>query len=58
MRKVEEYLNRADDWRKRAERASNDGEKKAFEDLAAAWELLADTRRKQIEEGVVEPRIN
>lgn len=58
MQKVAEYQNRAGDCRKRAKQAAGDGEKKAFEELAAAWELLANTRRKQLEEGVVSPRLS
>ena len=57
MLKVAEYLSRAEDCRRRAKQATDDREKKAFEELAAAWELLADTRRKQLEEGVVSPRL-
>jgi hypothetical protein len=57
MQKVVEYHSRAEDCRRRAKQATNDREKKAFEELAAAWELLADTRRKQLEEGVVSPRL-
>jgi hypothetical protein len=41
----------------RAKQATDDREKKAFEELAAAWELLANTRRNQLEEGVVSPRL-
>jgi PIN domain nuclease of toxin-antitoxin system len=56
MQKVAEYHSRAEDCRRRAKQAIEDREKKAFEELAAAWELLANARRKQLEEGVVSPR--
>ena len=55
MRKVAEYQDRAADCRRRAEQAVDDEEKKRLEELAAAWELLAKTRQKQIESGDIEP---
>jgi hypothetical protein len=57
MQKVAEYHSRAEDCRRRAKQATDDREKKAFEGLAAAWELLANTRRKQLEDGAVSPRL-
>ena len=54
MRKVAEYQERAADCRRRAERATGDEEKKHLEELAAAWELLAKTRKKQLECGEIE----
>jgi hypothetical protein len=55
MRKVAEYRERAADCRRRAEQATGDEEKKHLEELAAAWELLAKTRQKQLESGDIEP---
>ncbi len=54
MRKVIEYQDRAEDCRRRA-KATNPEDKKALEEMAAAWELLAKTREKQLQIGVVEP---
>ncbi len=55
MRKVAEYQERAADCRRRAEQAVVDEDKKRLEELAAAWELLAKTRQRQLESGVLEP---
>jgi hypothetical protein len=55
MRKVLEYQKLADDCRKRAAHAANQSTKEALQRLAATWDLLATTRHKQIEKGLVEP---
>jgi hypothetical protein len=54
MRKVAEYQERAADCRRRAKQATTDEEKKHLEELAAAWELLAKTRQKQLKNGEIE----
>ncbi len=54
MRKVTEYRERAAECRRRAEQATGDEEKKHLEELAAAWEMLAKTRQKQLENGDIE----
>ncbi len=54
MRKVAQYRERAADCRTRAENAAGDEDKKRLEELAAAWELLAKTRQKQLENGDIE----
>ena len=55
MHKVAKYLQYADHCRNHAAKASEIEEKKALEGLAAAWELLARTREKQIENGALDP---
>ncbi len=52
MRKVAEY--QAADCRRRADQAVGDEDKKRLEELAAAWELIAKTRQKQLESGDIE----
>lgn len=49
--KLAEYQSRAEDCRRRAKQAADDKQRKVFEEWAAAWELLANTRQKQLEEG-------
>jgi hypothetical protein len=55
MRKVAEYQGRAEDCRRPAAKAASDQERKALDDMAAAWELLAKTRQEQLEKGLVQP---
>jgi hypothetical protein len=55
MPKVAKYKERAANCRRRAEQAAGDEEKRRLEELAAAWELLAKTRQKQLESGDIEP---
>ncbi len=55
MHKVIEYKKRADEYRRRASQATNPQEREAEERMAAAWELLARTREKQLKEGTIQP---
>jgi vacuolar-type H+-ATPase subunit B/Vma2 len=54
MHKVIEYKKRADDYRRRASQRTSAQEKEAEERMAAAWELLATTREKQLKEGTIQ----
>ena len=51
MHKVIAYRKRADEYRRRASQATNAQEREAEERMAAAWDLLARTREKQLKEG-------
>jgi vacuolar-type H+-ATPase subunit B/Vma2 len=51
MHKVIAYRKRADEYRRRASQATNAKEREAEERMAAAWDLLARTREKQLKEG-------
>ncbi len=55
MHKVVEYKQRADEYRRRASQAANAQGKEAEERIAAAWDLLARTREKQLKEGTIQP---
>jgi hypothetical protein len=55
MHKVIEYKKRSEGYRRRASQAANAQQREAEERVAAAWELLATTREKQIEEGSLQP---
>ncbi len=55
IRKVIEYQHRAEDCRRRAATAIKHEDKKALEEMAAAWELLAKTREKQLKDGAIQP---
>ena len=51
MQKAIAYKDRAEDGRRRALQAANAKEREAEERMAAAWDLLARTREKQLKEG-------
>jgi hypothetical protein len=55
MHKVIEYKKRSEGYRRRASQAANPQQREAEERVAAAWELLATTREKQIKEGSIQP---
>ncbi len=57
MRKVIEYQHRAEDCRRRAAKAIKPEDKKALEEMAAAWELLSKTREKQLKDGAIQPAV-
>ena len=50
MHKMIAYRKRADEYRRRASQATNAKEREAEERMAAAWDLLARTREKQLKE--------
>ena len=50
MHKIIAYRKRADEYRRRASQATNANEREAEERMAAAWDLLARTREKQLKE--------
>ena len=50
MHKMIAYRKRADEYRRRASQATNANEREAEERMAAAWDLLARTREKQLKE--------
>ncbi len=54
MQKVIEYKRRAEDYRRRASQATNAQEREAEERMAAAWDLLARMREKQLSGNVLE----
>lgn len=54
VHKVIEYKSRSDEYRKRASQTTNPQEREAEERMAAAWELLARTREKQLKEGNIQ----
>ena len=49
MRKISEYEQRATECRKMAAKTRNPLHKQQLEDMARAWEMLADVRWKQVE---------
>ncbi len=57
MHKVIEYNKRSDEYRRRASQATNPQERQAEERMAAAWDLLARTREKQLKEGTIKPAL-
>jgi hypothetical protein len=48
MQKVIAYQDRAEDWRRRASKATDAQEREADERIAAVWESLAIMREKQL----------
>lgn len=48
MRKVSEYEQHALDCREIARKTQNASYKSQLEDIAKAWEMLADERRRQL----------
>ena len=58
MHKVIAYRKRADEYRRRASQATNTNEREAEERMAAAWDLLARTREKQLKEGAIQPDLS
>jgi hypothetical protein len=54
MHKVIAYRKRADEYRRPASQATNAQEREAEERMAAAWDLLARTRKKQLKEGAIQ----
>ena len=55
MQKVIAYQDRAEDWRRRASKATDAQEREADERMAAVWESLAIVREKQLKEGTTPP---
>ena len=55
MQKVIAYQDRAEDWRRRASKATDDQERGADERMASVWESLARMREKQLQEGNTRP---
>jgi hypothetical protein len=53
MRKVSEYREHADDCRRMAGNIKNPEHKKQLHDMAAAWEMLATERQRQIDKAAV-----
>jgi hypothetical protein len=51
MLKVSEYESRAEACRKMASSMSDPNHKKQLEDMAAAWDMLAEERAKRINNG-------
>jgi hypothetical protein len=49
MLKVSEYQDRAVECRKMATRMRDLAKKAQFQEIARAWQMLADTRMKQLE---------
>lgn len=48
MRKVSEYEQHADEWRKMAVKASDPVHKEQLASMADTWTMLAEERRKQL----------
>jgi hypothetical protein len=48
MRKVSEYEQHAAECRKMAAQLKDPNQKKQLEDMATAWEMLAEARRRQL----------
>ena len=55
MQKVIAYQDRAEDWRRRASKATDAQERGADERMAVVWESLARLREKQLKEGTTQP---
>ena len=51
MRKVEEYERHAKECRRMATTMSKPEHKRALEDMAKAWETLANERKTQLKKG-------
>jgi hypothetical protein len=52
MQKVIAYQDRAEDWRRRASKATDAQEREADERMAAVWAIV---REKQLKEGTTPP---
>jgi hypothetical protein len=53
MRTVEEYLEKAGEFEKLAARATQASLRKRYADVAACYRLLADERKRLIDEGCI-----
>jgi hypothetical protein len=50
MRNISEFQDHAAECRKMAARTSNPTHKEQFEEIARAWQMLAEARMKQLEQ--------
>ena len=55
MRTVAEYLVKATEFEAEAAKAINDSLRKRYADLAECYRLLANERKRLIEEGAMQP---
>jgi len=57
MRSVAEYLSKAAEFERLAAESTNSSLRRRYDDIAACYRLLAQDRRRLIEEGIVTPEI-